>query len=87
MTQQTDGQKQWAKIVAKAWADEKYKARLLAEPRAVLAEEGVELDEDMEYTVVEELEKQVVLILPQKPTAGGSIDAGEMRRSAWFFRV
>jgi hypothetical protein len=86
MTQRTDQEKQWAKIVARAWADENFKKRLLADPRAVLAEAGVDLEKDMEYSVVEELEKQVVLILPQKPAAGDSVETGEMRRSAWFFK-
>jgi len=86
MTQQTNQKQQWARIVAKAFADVSFKARLIAEPRAVLIEEGVELDEDMEYSVVEELEKQVVLILPQKPAAGGIIETGEVRRSAFIFR-
>jgi len=85
MAEQKDQRKQWSKIVARAWADENFKARLKAEPRAVLAEAGIELDDDMKYTVVEELEKQVVLVLPHKPAPGNSGESGEMRRAAWFF--
>jgi len=85
MTNQTNKEKQWGKIVARAWADENFKAQLLAEPRGVLAEAGVELDENLEYSVVEQLEKQVVLILPQKPAVGGGVEMGDVRRSAWFF--
>jgi len=36
-----DLSKTWARVVAKAWADEEYKRRLLADPAAVAREEGV----------------------------------------------
>ncbi len=86
MPQQSNQQKQWAKIVAKAWADEDYKARLLADPKAVLAEAGVELDTDLDYTVVEAAENQVVLVLPYNSSASSSTQDGEERRSAFLFK-
>ena len=86
MAEQKDQRKQWSKIVARAWADENFKARLKAEPRTVLAEAGIELDDDMKYTVVEELEKQVVLVLPHKPAPGNNVESGEMRRAAFIFK-
>ncbi len=58
--------KTWAAIVAKAWADEGYKRRLMADPRAVLAEEGVLLPAGMEVTVVEATERHRWLVLPPK---------------------
>ena len=44
----------YAKIVAKAWADEAYKEELTANPIAVLASEGVAIPEGVEVQVVEE---------------------------------
>jgi len=86
MAQQTEQQKQWAKIVAKAWADENYKARLLAEPKVVLLEEGVELNEEVSYKVVEAAANQVVLVLPAQADVLSSTNEGEERRSAWLFK-
>jgi len=57
--QETYGSKQWAGIVARAWADEKFKKRLLADPARVLKENGVQFsgrtvviveDTDRSYT-------------------------------------
>ncbi len=45
--------KAWARVVAKAWADEEYKRRLLTDPRAVAAEAGVPLPEGLTVKVVE----------------------------------
>ncbi len=60
-----DQQRQWAKIVAKAWMDDNYKARLLADPAAVLAEEGARTQSKVR--VVEAGVDETVLVLPSKP--------------------
>ena len=59
--------KRWAKVVAKAWADEDFKQRLIDDPASVLAEEGMEVPEGVELKVVEATEKQSWLVLPLKP--------------------
>jgi len=82
VTQQAKQQKQWANIIAKTWADDDYKARLIAEPKVVLAEEGVELDDDLDYAVVEAAENQVVLVLPSQRIATASPGEVEERRAA-----
>ena len=46
--------KLWAKIVAKAWCDEAFKAELLSNPEQVLKAEGAEIPEGMHVHVVEE---------------------------------
>ena len=46
--------KLWAKIVAKAWCDESFKAELLSNPEQVLKAEGAEIPEGMHVHVVEE---------------------------------
>lgn len=62
-----------ARIVAKAWQDEAYRARLLADPRAVLQEEihadypEVNLPEDLKVTVVAESVGELTLVLPVNP--------------------
>ena len=46
--------KLWAKIVAKAWSDEAYKAELLNNAEQVLKAEGAEIPEGVRVHVVEE---------------------------------
>ncbi|MEA1671872.1 NHLP leader peptide family RiPP precursor [Nitrospirillum sp. BR 11163] len=55
------------KIIAKAWADEGYKARLLADPAAVLAAEGVDLPAGVTFKVVEDTAAVQTLVLPARP--------------------
>ena len=56
-----------AKILAKVWTDETYKARLFANPRAAMREVGFEVPEGIEVQVVEETEKKWVVFLPPRP--------------------
>ena len=42
-----------AKLVAKAWTDPAFKARLLSEPKAVIQEWGIDLDKSPELMIVE----------------------------------
>jgi hypothetical protein len=43
----------WGQLVARAWQDDGFRRRLLAEPAAVLSEEGFELPEGLAVRVVE----------------------------------
>ena len=45
--------KLWAKIVAKAWCDDAFKAELLNNPEQVLKAEGAEIPEGVRVHVVE----------------------------------
>ncbi len=80
MAEQNEQQKQWAKIVAKAWADDDYKKRLLDDPASVLKEEGMDVPEDVEFKCVEATETQAWLVLPPKPEY--DIEEGEERLAA-----
>ena len=60
-------QKAYGKVVAKAWGDEDFKAKLLADPMTVLKENGLAIPEDVEFRVVENTDKIVHLILPPEP--------------------
>ena len=46
-----ENKKLWAKIVAKAWCDEAYKAELLSNPEQVLKAEGAEIPEGVHVHV------------------------------------
>lgn len=81
MAEQSEQQKQWAKIVAKAWADEDYKQRLIDNAASVLTEEGVDMPEGVEVKVVEATDKQAWLVLPPKPE-DGQIEEGAEQLAA-----
>ena len=65
--QQGNFQKQWNQIVAKAWADDKFKQQLLANPAAVLRENGVTVPADVIVKMSENSDKVLNLTLPAKP--------------------
>lgn len=69
--EQDDGMttQDWNRIVAMAWADEDAMERLIADPAAVLAAEGIELPEGKRVTLVQPAENEIVLVLPPKPSA------------------
>ena len=60
--------KLWAKIVAKAWCDEAFKAELLNNAEQVLKAEGEEIPEGVHVHVVEEQKpstaEEIYLYLP-----------------------
>jgi hypothetical protein len=67
MATATTTDKAWGQIVARAWQDESFKRRLLADPAAVLKEEGMELPARVKVKILEDGDQVVHLTLPQKP--------------------
>lgn len=70
-------EREWQKIVAEAWADPEFKQRLLSDPRAVLAERGILLDDDIEVKVVESETPVRYLWLPPKPDGEDEVEVLE----------
>ncbi len=67
-------QRTWAKIVAQVWADEDFKARLLADPAAVLKDAGLDVPADVVSADVELRGREntanlTYLVLPAVPDA------------------
>ena len=60
----------YAKVIAKAWSDDEFKGRLLADPGAALAEMDVEVPAGVEVKVVEDSESVRHLVLPPAPGEG-----------------
>lgn len=67
---QEDRWNKMGQVVAKAWADPAYKARLLADATSVLKEEGIDYGAGIEVRVVENTEhvRYVTLPLPPRET-------------------
>ncbi|MEC4593961.1 MULTISPECIES: NHLP leader peptide family RiPP precursor [Nitrospirillum] len=55
-------------IIAKAWADDRFRARLLVDPTSVLKAEGVDFPAGVTVSVVENTATHLNLILPTPPT-------------------
>ena len=71
--------KQWARVVARAWDDDGFRQRLLAEPEAVLREAGIALPPGVPVRVVEDdaaanADPGACLRLPAKPLADDLIE-------------
>jgi len=81
-------QKQWGRIVAKAWTDEGFKSRLLSEPGAVFQEHGIDVPADIQVKVVQGTDKVLQdtgnirhFTLPPAPTVD-LVDEDLVRRGA-----
>lgn len=55
------------RIISKAWTDEAFKQRLLADAAAVLKEEGVSVPEGVTVKAVENSKDMFHLVIPPKP--------------------
>lgn len=71
--QQTISGKSWSRIVARAWADDDFRDRLLSDPRAVLRENGIETEDEVRVSVAEAGEAVadhdiLHLVLPPPPS-------------------
>ena len=58
---------QHAQLVAQAWLDPAFKARLLASPVAALHEQGIAVPASVEVRVVEDTDRVVYVHLPAQP--------------------
>jgi hypothetical protein len=71
---QTAIAEQYAQVVAKAWEDEAFKQRLMANPRAVLQERGLPPPPGQTVRVIENTAETSYLVLPAKPPVGELAD-------------
>ena len=55
------------RLRARAWSDEDYHARLLTQPRAALAEMGIELPESIEIQVLQDEVGLSTFVIPAPP--------------------
>ena len=65
----------YGKLIAKAWRDPAFKAKLLADPHGALKDAGVPLAAGVTVKVVEDTDKHFHLVLPPKPTGELSDEA------------
>jgi hypothetical protein len=58
------------KVIARAWSDDDYKARLVANPRSVLTEAGIEIEDGPELRAVEDTVDVRYFVIPVAPAEG-----------------
>ena len=68
--------------IARAWADGDYKARLVSDPHAALAEAGVEVPAGLTVKVVENTAETQHLVLPLAPGNAGEVSIKELEKVA-----
>jgi len=59
--------KQYGQLIAKAWTDEAFKARLKADPKAAMKEVGMDVPAGVEIEVVESTQEKAYLVIPPQP--------------------
>jgi len=70
----------YSKVVARAWSDPSFKARLVVDPRAALAEMGVAVPAGIRLKALEDTEDLVHLVVPLPPT--GELSGEDLRMVA-----
>ena len=70
----------YGKIIAKAWRDPSFKAKLLADPQGTLRQAGVSIPAGMTVKVVENTGTHFHFVLPAKPS--GALSDEELDRAA-----
>lgn len=69
-------------IIEKAWADEDFKKKLIADPKAAIKEAfDLDIPADINVEVLEETADKYYLVLPQSPSASKSI---EVTGARWY---
>ncbi len=59
--------KKYEKIIAKAWADEDFKKKLISNTDSVLKDEGIEIPKGIQMKAIEEPANTKFFIIPLKP--------------------
>jgi hypothetical protein len=59
--------KKMGKVIAKAWSDADFKARLLANAAEILQAEGIEIPAGVKIDVVENTNEHFYLVIPNQP--------------------
>src|SRR3712207_3208971 len=65
--QEEEQAKLYGRVVARAWQDESFKQRLLADAEGALAEMGIKVPAGHEVRAVEDTERVTHLVIPPSP--------------------
>ena len=76
-----------AELFAECWKDDALKARFMADPKAVLAEHGMDVPDGVDVKVVENADDCVHITLPAPPAASGELSDDDLEKAAGGFLV
>ena len=79
MTEQNNA---FAELFAACWKDDALKARFMADPKAVLAEHGIDVPDGINVNVVENSDNTVHITMPQAPDGDGELSDEELSNVA-----
>ena len=69
-------------LFAACWKDDALKARFMADPKAVLAEYGMDVPVGMSVKVVENAGNRVYITMPASPSSGMALPDDELSKVA-----
>ena len=78
----TEQQNDLAQLFAACWKDDALKARFMSDPKAVLAEHGFELPDNIDVNVVENSDNIVHITIPKAPAEASEISDEELTAAA-----
>ena len=71
-----------AKLFAACWKDEALKARFQSDPKAVLAEHGIDVPDGINVNVVENSDNTVHITMPASPAGAADLSDEELSNAA-----
>ena len=74
----TEQRNKLAALFAACWKDEALKARFQSDPKAVLAEHGIDVPDGIVVNVVENSDNTVHITMPVAPTDAGELSDEEL---------
>ena len=78
----TDQRKRLADLFAACWKDDALKQRFMADPKAVLAEYGMDVPDGMNVNVVENADNTVHITMPAPPSGYETLSDEELSNAA-----
>ena len=78
----TEERNQLAELFAACWKDEALKARFMSDPKAVLAEHGIDVPANIDVNVVENSDNTVHITMPKAPSGSTELSDEEMASAA-----
>ena len=79
MTEQNNA---FAELFAACWKDDALKARFMADPKAVLAERGIDMPDNIDVKVVENSEHHLHITMPPAPAGHNLLSEEELNAAA-----
>ena len=78
----TEQRNQLTSLFAACWKDEALKQRFMADPKAVLAEYGMDVPDGIDVNIVENTDNTVHITMPATPSGHQDLSDDELRNAA-----